>query len=369
MRVRSLALLGVVAGLVLMAGPARAQAQPSPKAQPSPGIPTPFLPPAIPGQAPVPTPAPVQVPAPVQTAPPTIPNPNIYDPANNPPTIGQGPDQFACTASWWNLYGQAVCATVKGAQSGMSGILSDLATTLHIPDPTTTAEFDRIFNLFRGVADAILLLLVVVGGIKTIAHEWTSEDLRSLLPRLFVAIAAVNFAVPALQLFIHTSNTLVSSILTVKPSDLVVHVAQPGLDQDLGLVILLVIILVVVVLLLVLNLLSWSLIGIGSVYGATVSALLVLEETAEISKRWWRGLAWLSLSPVLQAITLLVMVNNFITTSAGASGLVYDVAMRLGAFIVLLIIPIVCLKKALGTIRPSKGIAMAYTIRKLTMGI
>lgn len=383
--------LSCVAGLVFTAGPALAQGIPTPilptptpagnvapVPTPATGIPTPpGLPPAIPGPVPVGTPttppsqAPSNIPIPLN-----VPHPEIGPGGAPVPTIpgvvDHSKDPVAgsvlCEASWYDLYGKAVCSMVNQSQKDTASSLKMLRKVLHIPDITGNSEFIAIYETLTLVVDALLLAITVYAGILIIFGEWTYAEAKQLAPRLLVAVAGAHLTVPILHRAIMQTNAIAGALLTVDPSSL-----QPGGDpttQGIAFVVLGVFMLIIVLLLVIENIMGWSVLGVGAGFGGLANCFFVTEKTEQIARHWWRMVFWLCLSPILQAFVLVLTVQVFLNSSPEASGFLYDNALRFGVLLILFSIPLVCIKKAMSGKGPGKVIKFAYLARKLvTKGI
>jgi hypothetical protein len=383
--------LSCVAGLVLTAGPALAQAIPTPilptpttagnvAPVPTPvtGIPTPGgLPPAIPGPVPAltpsqaPTPPPGNIPIPLD-----VPHPEIGPGSGPVPTIPGVVDHskdpvvgsVLCEASWYDLYGKAVCSMVNQSQKDTASSLKMLRKVLHIPDITGNSEFISIYESLTLVVDALLLGITVYAAILIIFGEWTYAEAKQLAPRLLVAVAGANLTVPILHRMIMQTNAIVGALLTVDPSSL-----QPGGDptsQGIAFVVLGIFMLVIVVLLVIENLMAWSVLGVGAGFGGVANCFFVTEKTEQVARHWWRMVFWLCMSPILQAFVLVLTVQVFLNSSPEASGFLFDNALRMGVLLILFSIPLICIKLAMSGKGPGKVIKLAYLARKLvTKGI
>jgi hypothetical protein len=378
------------AGLVLGAGPAFAQAIPTPilptpptqgnvapVPTPQTGLPTPgLLPPPIVGPVPAltpssaPTPAPSNLPVPLN-----VPHPEIGNGSVKPPTIpgvnDPGPppnnDAAVCTASWYNFYGKAVCSMVNQAHKDTASTLKLMGITLKIPDITNNAEFQTMYSMVWPVADGLLALLFVYGCVLVIAGEWTYFEAKQLVPRLALASAGANLTIPILSYMIKTSNSIVNGILTVSPSSL-----QPNGSpetQGTAFFVLGVFLLFVALASLIINLVAWAVLGIGAGFGGLANVFYVTEKTDDVARHWWRLVFWLCLSPVLQAFCLVLLVQVFLNSSDfNSNGVFFDTAQRAAVLLVYFAVPLICLKKALSGKKMGKVIKAAYVARKLVTG-
>lgn len=375
---------GCVAGLVLCAGPAFAQAiptpiLPSPTPQgnivvvptPGPALPAPSLPPAVfgPTQAqtpgpPAPTPAPGNLPVPLN-----VPNPQIGNGSIKPPTvpgvIDPGPppnnDSAVCTASWYDLPGKAVCSMVKQAHKDTASSLKNLRRVLQIPDITANPEFQMIYGYVWPVVDGLIFLMFVYGCCLVLANEWSGFEARQLAVRTVLALAGANFIIPVLGGAIRASNSIVAAILTVDPVAL-----QPNGDpttQGIAFAVLGVFLMLIALALLILNLINWSVLGVGAGFGGLCNAFMITDQTDEAAKQWWRMVFWMCASPVIQAFALVLLTQVFLNSSnLSGNGLLFDLTQRIAAFLVLLVIPLVCLRKATSGHREGTSL-----LRKLVM--
>lgn len=383
-------LAGCVAGLVLCAGPAFAQAIPTP-ILPSPppqgnivvvptpavGLPTPSLPPPIFGPTQAPTPVP---PAPTPAAgnlpvPLNVPNPQIGPGTSKPPTIpgvnDPGPppnnDAAVCTAAWYDIPGKAICSMVAQAHRDTASTLKSLRKVLQIPDITANLEFQLIYGYVWPVVDGLILLMFVYGCVLVVGNEWTGFEAKQLAVRTTLALAGVSFIIPVLGGAIRMSNSVVAAILTVDPAAL-----QPNGDaytQGVAFAVLGVFIMLVAVALLIVNLINWSVLGLGAGFGGLCNAMMVTDQTDEAARQWWRMVFWLCLSPILQAFALVLLVQVFLNSSSAAPrDLLFDLTQRIGAFLVVLVIPLYCLKKAASGHKATKAVKTAYIVRKIATG-
>lgn len=124
--------------------------------------------------------------------------------------VGVGGIDFgACWSGFWGAVGQ-------GLGNFLHGLLDWL--TSFIPMFTTSPELSYsaqvVINLWQwalGVADAALVLFLVIGGYNAMMRHALGASYHSVLefvPRLVLALVAANFSLPILSSFIELNNAL-----------------------------------------------------------------------------------------------------------------------------------------------------------------
>lgn len=227
-------------------------------------------------------------------------------------------------------------------------------TLLSTPQVAGEAQIRSYWQLSLGVADSLLVLVVIASGVLVMGHETlqTSYALKDILPRLLVAAIAANASLAISGLMVNFANELASGLLGagVNPEqaghtlELLVLGAISG--GGIFLVLLGLACAVLAVALLVLYVVRSCLIVL---FVCAAPLLLLghgLSQTEGMARLWWRVMLAALGVQVAQAITLAAAVHVFFSTGGdgvlgigSGGGSVVDLVLVLCLFWVLLRIP------------------------------
>lgn len=200
----------------------------------------------------------------------------------------------------------------------------DLLSRSLLATPDLTAPGSRTEGLWwttLGLANTGYVLLIVIGGVLVMSHQslQTSYAVKDIAPRLVTGLAASNLSLLATGWAIDLANGLASALL------------NPGLDpgwikqvlwqlavEPLGPAPVMVVLLAGVVLLLAIGLILTYLVRVSLTILLIVAAPLALAchalpQTEGLARLWWRAFAACLLTQVAQALTLITVVQVFLT--------------------------------------------------------
>jgi hypothetical protein len=226
-------------------------------------------------------------------------------------------------------------------------------TLLSAPQIAGNAAVQSYWQASLGVADALLVLIVVAGGVLVMGHETLQSRyaLKDVLPRLAVAAVAVNLSLVICEQMVSIANALAAGLLGggVSPEQaghtletLVLNSIESG---GIFLVLIGLVCAVLAVALIVVYLVRAA--GIVFLVGAAPVCLLGhgLPQTEGLARLWWRLMFAALGVQVAQALVLAGAVHVFFAQGAhgalgiGASGNLVDLLLALCLLFVLFRIP------------------------------
>jgi hypothetical protein len=257
-------------------------------------------------------------------------------------------------------------------------------TLLSTPQVAGEAQVRTYWQLSVGVADSLLVLVVMAAGALVMGHETlqTSYAIKDVLPRLGVAAIAVNASLAISGQMVNVANVLASGLLGngVDPEQagntleqLVLHSITDG---GIFLVLLGLACAVLAVALLILYLVRASLIVLFVCAAPLMLLGHGLPQTEGMARLWWRVMLALLGVQVAQAITLAAAVHIFFASGGhsilglGTGGSLIDLLLVLCLFWVLLRIPFWA-KELVGSRRyssPTARMAKTYVIYRVVRG-
>jgi hypothetical protein len=255
-------------------------------------------------------------------------------------------------------------------------------TLLSTPQIVGEANVRSYWQLCLGVADALLVLVVIAGGALVMSHETlqSSYALKDILPRLLVAAIAANASLAISGQMIAFANVLSTGLLGsgVDPEQaghtlelLVFHSIAGG---GIFLILLGVACVVLAVALLVLYLVRASLIVLAVLAAPICLLAHGLPQTEGLARLWWRVMIGALSVQVAQALTLAATVHVFFASGhsvlgVGTGGSLIDLLLVLCLFWVLLRIPFWAKELAFSG-RPSTAARMAktYVVTRVVRG-
>ena len=224
-----------------------------------------------------------------------------------------------------------------------------LLSTPQIADQTNVRTY---WQLAAGIADALLVLVVMVAGALVMTHETlqTSYALKDAIPRLVIAAIATNASLSISGQMVSIANVLSGALLGngVDPQQaghtLELLVVEEITGGDIFLTLLGLACAVLAVALLILYLVRAGLI-VFLVCAAPLCLLAHgLPQTEGLARLWWRAMLGALGVQVAQALTLAAIVHVFFASSSSvlglsASGALIDLLLVICLFYVLLRIP------------------------------
>lgn len=224
----------------------------------------------------------------------------------------------------WDVFGRAEYAfnslISSLVASALDPVLSLLGKTiLATPQVDRHPRVREIWRFSLGVANAALVIFLLVGaGIVTVGGLSMQLTAKELLPRVFVAALTANFAMVLAGQLIEVANALTLAILGAasEPSDISVRISElifmAGMQNPLFLIFALMV-LVMAVLVLVAYVIRIAALIVLLAGGPLFLITHSLPQTEHLARTWWRLLAAMIASPILQAFLLTAALKVFLT--------------------------------------------------------
>jgi hypothetical protein len=200
-------------------------------------------------------------------------------------------------------------------------------TLLATPNVTAQSRVGGLWRMAEGVADAFLVLFVLVGGAIVMSHETlqTRTALKDVLPRIVVAAIAVNASLGVAGLAITTADALSAALLgqDVDAANAAVVLRQLVLGSlasgGIFVVVLGAVVAVLAVVLLATYVVRLAL-AILLVVAAPVALVChALPQTEGIARLWWRAFAGTLAVQVAQSLVLITALRVFLATGGPAN--------------------------------------------------
>ncbi|MET8990823.1 hypothetical protein ABZW49_35685 [Nonomuraea wenchangensis] len=200
---------------------------------------------------------------------------------------------------------------------------------LSAPPPAMLERVQELSGHVRLVANALLALMVLVGGVIVMAYGslQTSTTPSEVIPRLVVAVIALNSSLTICQQAIGLANAMVTALLgdgvDGQRAGNLLAAKVDGLIKDPEGTVLFLVLLIGAAALMGLILAFIGLIRITLLLFLIIAAPLALlchalPQTEGIAKLWWRCFFGLLAIQVLQALGLILAFKLFLTDSAAA---------------------------------------------------
>lgn len=256
-------------------------------------------------------------------------------------------------------------------------------TLLSTPQIAGEAQVRSYWQLSLGVADALLVLVVMAAGAVVMHHETlqSSYALKDMLPRLLVAGVAANASLAICGQMVAVANVLTTGLLGggVEPEQaghtlelLVFHAIADG---GIFLVLLGLGCAVLAVALLILYIVRAALIVLLVCAAPLMLIAHGLPQTDGMARFWWRALIAALAVQAAQALTLAATVHVFFASGRsvlgiGTGGSVVDLLLVLCLFWVLLRIPFWAKQLAFSSRygSPTARMARTYVIARVIRG-
>jgi hypothetical protein len=200
-------------------------------------------------------------------------------------------------------------------------------TLLATPNVTTQSRVGQLWQMTEGIADAFLVLFVLIGGAIVMGHETlqTRTALKDVLPRIVVAGIAVNASLSLAGLMISTADALSQAVLGqgVDPSQAAVVLRQLVLGSLASGGIFEVLIGGVVAALAMVVLATYV-IRLAMVILLVVAAPMclvchALPQTEGLAKLWWRAFFGALGVQVAQSLVLITALRVFLASGGPAN--------------------------------------------------
>lgn len=266
-------------------------------------------------------------PAPIQVGPPdTTPGPGA--PAGGP-TINGG---SAPSPGIFDIPGQIEAAIDSWFRDLVTAALDPMLTLLGhsllaTPDIAGQDRVGQLWQTSAGIADAFLVLFLLVGGAIVMGHETlqTRTALKDIAPRILVAAVAVNASLSVAGLAISAADSLSQALLGqgVGPEQAAVVLRQLVLGSLAGGGIFVVLIGAVIAVLAVVLVCTWiirvALVVILIVAAPVLLVCHALPQTEGMARLWWRAFAALLGVQIAQSLVLITALRVFLATGGPAN--------------------------------------------------
>jgi hypothetical protein len=306
---------------------------PSTTVPPSSIPPAPISPSTVPSTSSAPTTAPGSGqqggtgPAPIQVGPPSV--------APAPPAPGSGSavnGGSAPSPGLFDIPGQIEAAIDSWFRDLVTAALDPVLTLLGqsllaTPDLTSIGQVGQLWQMTAGIADAFLVLFVLVGAAIVMGYETvqTRTGLKDVLPRIVIAAVAANASLAVVGLGISAADALSQAVLGpgVGPAQAAVALRQLVLGALAGGGIFVVLIGGVIAVLAVILLCTWivrlALTVILIVAGPVLLVCHALPQTEGLARLWWRAVAALLGVQVAQSLVLVTALRVFVAAGGPAT--------------------------------------------------
>ncbi|GII96297.1 hypothetical protein [Sinosporangium siamense] len=204
-------------------------------------------------------------------------------------------------------------------------------TLLSAPPPSALSRVRELSGHVRLVANALLVLMVLAGGVIVMAYGsvQTSTTAREVTPRLVVATITLNTSLPLCQYAIDLANALVEALLGAgvngeRAGNLLAGRVATLIGDPKNILLFLVVLVGAAVLMAVL-LAFIAVLRIALLLFLIIAAPMALlchalPQTEGVARLWWRAFAGLLIMQVLQALVLILAFKVFLTDSFDAFG-------------------------------------------------
>jgi hypothetical protein len=200
-------------------------------------------------------------------------------------------------------------------------------TLLATPDVTAQSRVGGLWRMTEGIADAFLVLFVLVGGAIVMSHETlqTRTALKDVLPRIVVAAVAVNASLGLAGLAITTADALSAALLGqgVNAANAAVVLRQLVLGSlasgGIFIVVLGGVVAALAVVLLATYVVRLALVILLVVAAPVALVCHALPQTEGIARLWWRSFAGTLAVQVAQSLVLITALRVFLATGGPAN--------------------------------------------------
>ena len=143
----------------------------------------------------------------------------VPTPSTSPPAAGSPNNGSTWVAPWDipGLIGQAIDGWFSGlVVAALNPVLDLLGTTiLATPDVSGPGQVSALWGVSAGIADSLLVLLVLAGAVLVMTHETlqTRYSIKEIAPRIVVAAIAANASLSIAGVAIRFANALSQAFL------------------------------------------------------------------------------------------------------------------------------------------------------------
>jgi hypothetical protein len=200
-------------------------------------------------------------------------------------------------------------------------------TLLATPNVTSQGRVGELWQTTEGMADAFLILFILVGAAIVMGHETiqTRTAIKDVLPRIVFAAIAVNASLSVAGLAISTADSLSQAVLGqgVDPSQAAVVLRQLVLgslaDGGMFVVLLGAVVAVLAVMLLATYIVRLALVVLLVVAAPICLVCHALPQTEGLAKLWWRCFFGTLGVQVAQSLVLVTALRVFLASGGAAN--------------------------------------------------
>jgi hypothetical protein len=250
--------------------------------------------------------------------------PSPTAPASGPPPDVGGQPESGGGCGFLDV-GCHVTAAIDGwftdlVRSALNPVLGLLGRSVLATPDVTGGRAGDLWAVTLGIADSLLVLLVLAGGAVVMGHETlqTRYTVKDVLPRMVVAVVAANASLALVGAAVTAANALSAALLGggVNPGDAGAMVSKlvlsPLVDGGAFLVLLGLVAAVLAVLLVVTYLLRVAVLVLLVAGAPLLLVCHALPGTDGLARLWWRGIAAALGVQVAQAFMLITAVRVFL---------------------------------------------------------
>jgi hypothetical protein len=198
-------------------------------------------------------------------------------------------------------------------------------TVLSTPQVATQSRVTQLWQISLGIADSLLVLFVIAGGVLVMSHETvqTRHALKDILPRLLLGALAANASLALSGQMISLANALSAGMLGVGVSPASAATRLEGFvvgalaNGGIFLIFLGLACAVVAVVLVILYIVRTATIVLLVCAAPLMLLCHALPQTDGLAQIWWRGLIAALGVQVAQALVLTAAVRVFLTPDRG----------------------------------------------------
>jgi hypothetical protein len=200
-------------------------------------------------------------------------------------------------------------------------------TLLATPNVTAQGRVGELWQMTQGIADAFLVLFVLIGGAIVMGHETlqTRTAIKDVLPRIVIAAVAVNASLSVAGLSISTADALSQAVLGqgVDPAQAAVVLRQLILgslaDGSIFVVLLGGVVAVLAVVLLATYIIRLALVVLLIVGAPICLVCHALPQTEGVARLWWRAFCGTLAVQVAQSSVLVTALRVFLASGGPAN--------------------------------------------------
>jgi hypothetical protein len=212
--------------------------------------------------------------------------------------------------------------------AALDPVLTLLGHTL-LATPTVTAQgrVGELWQMTQGIADAFLVLFVLIGGAIVMGHETlqTRTAIKDVLPRIVIAAIAVNASLSVAGLAISIADALSQAVLGqgVDPAQAAVVLRQLILGSlaDGGIFVVLLggAVAVLAIVLLATYIIRLALVVLLIVGAPICLVCHALPQTEGLARLWWRAFSGTLAVQVAQSLVLVTALRVFLASGGPAN--------------------------------------------------